>query len=281
MASYNIKHIKNNPSSEGMADFLPDIVFSHAGGEEIKLSLMLPRFAEGSTVRKKCPTLVFLQGSGWQAPNITYQVPQMGEFARKGWAVAQITHRNAHAPAFLIDSKCAVRFLRAHAEEYGIDRDKIVFWGTSSGGNTALLMALTADEMQYKTEEYPEESDGVCGVIDCFGPTDIMALARFHGSEDRLDRMLPDGCHDREGFMNTMSPLKLIKGGRKLPPFLILQGDADPVVPYEQSEWMLKALTDAGHDARMVVVDGAPHEGSFWSREVFEICEEFMREVIL
>ena len=288
MEKYPVIHVKNNPTQKGFAEITPDVVFSHAGGEEIKMSLILPKPPEGVAKRDRYPTIVFLQGSGWTFPKIQYQIPQMSWYAKNGYAVAMITHRNVQdgAPgrAFLIDSKCAVRFLRAHAEEYGIDPERIAFWGTSSGGNTSLLMALTGDDPRYKTDEYPEYSDAVKTAIDCFGPTDLAGLFAAHdpetnknGSWGRFFNVEGEGIYD---FMKEISPLMQLEGKKDLPPILLLHGDKDPVVPYEQTELMYHALIDGGHKAEMVCVEGAPHEGSFWTDEVMELATDWLKRTL-
>lgn len=288
MDKYPVTHVKNNPTQKGFAEITPDVVFSHAGGEEIKMSLILPKPPEGAKTRDRYPTIVFLQGSGWTFPKIQYQIPQMSWYAKNGYAVAMITHRNVQtgAPgrAFLIDSKCAVRFLRAHAEEYGIDPERIAFWGTSSGGNTSLLMALTGDDPRYKTDEYPEYSDAVKTAIDCFGPTDLARMfssrdmeSNKKGSWGRFFNVEGDGV---DAFIEEISPLLQLEGKKDLPPILLLHGDADPVVPYEQTELMYHALIDGGHKAEMICVEGAPHEGSFWTDEVMELATDWIKRTL-
>ena len=76
--------IPNNPTQKGFAEITHDVVFSRAGGEEIKMSLILPKPVEGSSIRDKYPLIVFLQGSGWTAPRIYSQIPQMSWFAKNG-----------------------------------------------------------------------------------------------------------------------------------------------------------------------------------------------------
>ena len=144
MAELIVESISNNPTLEGLASVIPDIVYSHAGGKEIKLTLIVPQASRNTENPQKYPCIVFVQGSAWTFPDITYELPQMSEFARNGFIVAMVTHRSAldgfAAPAFLKDVKTAIRFLRANAETYKIDSDRIGIWGTSSGGNTALLV---------------------------------------------------------------------------------------------------------------------------------------------
>ena len=281
--------IPNNPNQKGFAEITHDVVFSRAGGEEIKMSLILPKPVEGSSIRDKYPLIVFLQGSGWTAPCIYYQIPQMSWFAKNGYAVAMITHRNCRDsepgkdfPAFLIDTKCAIRYLRAHADEYGIDKDRVAFWGTSSGGNTALLVALTGDDPRYKTE-YPEESDAVKCVLDCFGPSDMSDQATWRTPgmtelpKDSLFYFLTGSRDPHSDRLKEISPLLLLPGKKDLPPILLMHGDRDTAVPLSQSERMYEALLAGGHEAEMIVVEGAPHEGSFWTDELMALAADFIK----
>ena len=95
--------------------------------------------------------------------------------------MATVGHRSCldgyQAPAFLVDVKTAIRFLRVHAKDYSIDPECVAIRGTSSGGNTALLVGLTAGDKRFFTDEYACESDAVQCVVDCFGHTDLEAMA--------------------------------------------------------------------------------------------------------
>lgn len=284
-----IKTLKNNPTLEGMAYFIPDVVFSTATGVELKMQLMLPwsdDTAQSEIPRR--PLIVFLQGSGWTFPNVNYQIPQLCEYARMGYVVATITHRSIKdgypAPAFLQDAKTAIRFLRKNADTYGIDPNRVCFWGTSSGGNTALLVAMTGDDPRYKTEEYAEFSDSVSVAIECFGPTNLFALAENAQLQtempeaDELIRAFVGGDpSEHEDLIRQMSPQLIIEKGKKYPPILIIHGDADPIVPYSQGENMYKALIDNENDVEMIKVENAPHEGSFWSRELHAEIMNFLK----
>lgn len=83
MAELIFKSISNNPTFEGLASVIPDIVYSHAGGKEIKLTLIVPQTPQNPEIPTRFPCIVFVQGSGWTFPDITYELPQMSEFARK------------------------------------------------------------------------------------------------------------------------------------------------------------------------------------------------------
>ncbi|MDF2944107.1 MAG: hypothetical protein K0S01_2965 [Herbinix sp.] len=284
MAYKEIKVIKNNPNLNGMAVMIPDIVYSTIQGVELKMQVMKPWVVDTDNQRKY-PLIVFVQGSAWTFPDVYYEIPQLAGFAREGYVVATLTHRNClegHPfPAFLQDIKTGIRFLRKHAKEYQIDSDRVAIWGTSSGGNTALLVGLTGDDVRYKTEEYTEYSDAVKTVVECFGPTDLTwPINNIKNLQEGM-RQIFEGLRGQDTEENVMklleiNPVNHIIEGKEYPPFFILQGNKDDLVDYSQSELMYHKLLDAGADASMVCVEGAPHEGSFWSNELLGMIKEFI-----
>lgn len=277
--------IANNPTLKGLAEFFPNITYSTATGVDIKLDIVRPMTWETDT-ESRFPLVVFIQGSAWHFPNTNFEMAQLSMLAQKGYVVATITHRNIEeghpAPAFLQDAKTAVRFLRTNAAEYHIDTDRVYAFGTSSGGNTALLLGLTGDMEEFRTSEYPDVSDHVDAVIDCFGPTNIMdflegvpAEMLQNMPEDSLFCQFCGGKFDPE-ILKKMSPINYVTEGREYVPFLIAHGDADPVVSIKQSEKMVKRLEECGADVSFVVVEGAEHEGSFWSQHLWDIFKSFL-----
>lgn len=283
--------IKNNPSLEGMALMIPDVVYSTAQGVtefpgfELKMQIFRPWTDDTAKEQPKFPLIVFVQGSGWTFPNVYYEIPQLAQLASEGYVVATLTHRNSLAgnpfPACLQDIKTGIRFLRKHAKECKIDTDRVGIWGTSSGGSLALLVGLTGDDPRYKTEEYAEYSDSVKTVIDCFGPTDITDKIKNMESVDPGMRRIYQslrGENTKENIERLLeiNPVNHIEKGKAYPPFLLLHGNKDNMVEYSQSELMFHKLSDAGCDATLVCVDGASHEGSFWSREVLNLIKEFI-----
>ena len=281
-----IKTIAYNPLLTGLAESTPDIVFSSEGGQDVTLRILKP-WKNDLTKDKRYPLIVFIQGSGWTSPNIGYHLPHIGRFAMAGYVVATVTHRSCNdghpAPAFLRDVKAAVRYLRAHADEHQIDPTRVAAWGTSSGGNTALLLGLTGDDKRYVSDVHPEQSDAVKAVVDVFGPTDMMSLfvTRFGpyetaeldpGMEAYFNRILGASWKTAEGraAADAISPLQLLHEGMDLPPMQLLYGDADNVVPYDQGTRMYDKLCEYGYEADFVRVLGAEHEGNFWSQAVLD-----------
>ncbi len=282
-----IRVVPANHTMEGMAYMIPDIVFSEAGGKPLKLQLLRPwpGYTE-ETRNRKYPLIVFIQGSAFRSPDPCRKIPQLSMFAQAGYVVASVTHRSSLEgnpfPAYLQDVKTAVRFLRAHAEEYDIDTARVAAWGSSSGGNTALLLGFTGDEERYKTDEYREYSDAVKAVVDCFGPADMSRnRSRILNGEvfeysDSLKCLIGEPTERNLERIKEMDPVRHLKKGKKEPPVLIMHGDQDPVVPFEQSELLYRSLRETGTETVLVRVEGAPHERSFWSRQVLDIVREFL-----
>ncbi len=287
-----IRVIPNNPERKGMLDLRTEIPFSGS----LALQMIKPFWkSEGGF-----PLVVFIQGSAWTKPNQFWEIPQLSRLARRGFVVASVTHHSAFeapAPAFLKDVKTAIRFLRAHAEEYDINPNRVCAWGTSSGGNTALLIGLTGDDPAFETDEWAGQSTRVQAVVDCFGPTDLMKMAEVQYRDVKIDETNVFAAlggaldkvktHSRAEIcdlirerLEEISPIRYVRPGLDLPPFLMLHGDADPVVLFEDSEAMYHKLVDCGYDASLVRVTNAEHEGTFWSEELDEMVFDFIEERI-
>ncbi len=275
--------IQRNPKLLGLSSFMPNVVYSTKRGLDISMDILIPQETSADP-EKRFPLVVFIQGSAWCFPNTNYEIPQMAKVADNGFVVAMVRHRSNEAgypaPGFLEDVKCAIRFLRANAKTYHIDPERVYAFGTSSGGNTSLLLGLTGDLEIYKTDEYPEESDSVAAVIDCFGPTDMFHLFKRSPvpmAENPFILRFCGGVYD-EDLVRRMSPYLLLEPGKEYVPFLIVHGDADPVVPFEESVMMAEKLEEYGADVSFVCVEGAEHEGSFWSQELLDIMIGFLKK---
>ena len=286
-----INVLKNNPTMEGQVKLVQNIMYSKACGVDLPMTLLLPWNLDDVNIKtEKKPLIVFVQGSAWTTPDREFEIPQLSAFARDGYIVATVEHRsalNGHAfPAFLQDVKCAIRYLRAHADQYGIDSERVAIWGTSSGGNAALLVGLTGDVLEYKTEEYTELSDKVCAVVERFGPTDLPAMS---GMEEEDEPAISDISYIMAGLcggemdklpdvMKEMSPVNHVMKGKEVPPFLLLHGDSDTIVPYAQMTSLFDKMMECEYDVEAWKIEGAEHEGTFWSQEVYDVIGEFLKK---
>ena len=263
-----------NPHLTGQAEVIDKIVYSQNGQE---LTLILPWAPEDKrSGLKPCPLILFVHGSAWMTPNRGYEIPMLSRYAEEGYAVASVSHRSARDnhpfPAFLVDVKCAVRFLRAHASDYAIDPDRIAAFGTSSGGNTVCLLGLTGDDPEYRSDEYPEQSDAVSAVISCFAPTDLPALFDYLKNVPDIESAMtayfgPDKSQ-WEAVMRSCSPVFRVQQGKKYPPFLLLHGTGDLLVPSAQMDLFYNRLKETQTEVYACYVKDAEHEGNFWSPSV-------------
>lgn len=282
----SFRSIKNNPTLDGLFRLSDDIVYSNAGGKSLTLRVIFP-WRNDNNRDRRYPLILFIQGSSWTHPNINSELPQLAWYARYGYVVATVTHRSCldgfPFPAYLEDVKCALRYLRKNAEEFAIDTERVIAYGTSSGGNTALLLGMTGDDARYKTDEYADMSDSVSAVVECFGPTDMFDLHEYFiangGDLEFIKSLLGSDANDPAARSNAhdMSPLLIARSGVTYPPMLLLHGDADRIVPYEsQGVRMAERLSGLDCDVSFVRVEGADHEGDFWSDELHDIVLDFI-----
>ncbi|WP_228374209.1 alpha/beta hydrolase [Demequina phytophila] len=239
---------------------LRDLVFAEpVGFRPLSLDLHLPA-ATGA------PVVVFLHGGGWRVGSRRTMAPTMpgdAPFARitdAGLAVASIDYRlsgEACFPAQVDDAAIALDWLRAHGAGLGVDASRVVLWGESAGATLAALVALGPDEARA----------GVRGVVDWYGPADLVALAEEqHGLDDpglREAGWLGHAVGADVDRAHLASPVWQVRPCA--PPFHIAHGTSDTAVPPSQSVALAQALLAAGADAELTLVPGAGH---LWQGDV-------------
>ncbi len=164
----------------------------------------------------------------------------------------------ARFPAQITDCKAAIRFLRAHAEDYGIDPKRIGGWGGSAGGHLVALLGTTAGVKELEGDAgNPSQSSAVQAVCDFFGPTNLTPQSGWTKTPPQVAQLLGGEVTDKPEFAKLASPVKFVDA--KDPPFLIIHGEQDRLVPIAQSEQLYEALRKAGVDATFVRVKNAAH----------------------
>lgn len=254
-----------------------DVVYAKYGDVERRLQIIIPK-REGH----KFPLVVFIQGSAWRKQDIYTAIPNLSHIAAKGYVIASVEIRDtdiARFPAALEDVKCAIRFMRKNADEYGIEPNDVAVWGDSSGGHLSLMTGLTIGE--YDNGLYSEESDEVRAVIDYYGVSDILTLGKYNDILDHDAADSPEGLFiggkvkDNIELAKKASPIYQDLG-KKLPPFLIIHGDSDNIVHVSQSIEMFKALKEHGQRVLLYKVVGADHSIGIWNPQVLNITEQFL-----
>jgi acetyl esterase/lipase len=237
-----------------------DIAYVPHGGERQTLDLYLP--ATGTNL----PLIVWVHGGAWLEGD-KENPPGLG-FLKHGFALASINYRfsqDAIFPAQLIDCKAAIRWLRAHALENGIDPNHIAAWGASAGGHLVALLGTTGDVKEFDQGENPGVSSRVQAVCDWFGPTDFAQIIKSvsdlkHDAPDSPEARLIGGpVAQNTEKAERANPIHYIT--KDDPPFLIMHGDKDPLVPLEQSQLLADALKKAGVPVTFYIVPGGGHGG--------------------
>lgn len=215
-------------------------------------------YPEADSVSSDAPTpvVVYVHGGGWTTGDNKSLSIYREVLVSKGIAVAALNYSLAPAsvfPAAIQDLKCAVRSLRAHAQEYNIDPDKIGGYGGSAGGHLVSLLGVSADQDQWDVGEYLTYSSALSAVVDLYGPEDL--TVEFPGnSTQSLKNVFGDTSYSQAA---DQSPVTYVDS--KDPPFLIMHGVDDTLVPIAQGEEFYQDLQDAGVDVTFIPVKGAGH----------------------
>lgn len=248
----------------------PDVTYCVMDGVELKMDIYrppsppapLPSEGEGSRGEGMTPTpaLLYVHGGGWTGGDKRSGAGTLdfAELLARGYLIAAVNYRLAPRykfPAMIEDVKCAVRFLRANAERYNINPERIGAWGGSAGGHLVALLGTADETAGWDVGQYLEQSSRVQAVVDMFGPTDLTVL--FEGANPRLMEQV-FGTSDRNSeTLKRASPVNWVSADD--PPFLILHGERDPLVPPSQSQIFYDKLVETGVPATLVMVKNAGH----------------------
>lgn len=245
-----------------------NVVYGKAGERELKLDVARPADGKGPF-----PCVVCLHGGGWRLGNKRDLRDWIEFLSRRGYVAASIGYRLAPDctfPAQIEDAKTAVRFLRANAAKYGIDKDRFAALGYSAGGHLACLLGLADEKCGFEGTECPGQSSRVQAVVDYFGPTDFAGFAKDASAQrGMIGPFIGAKYSENPKAHDRASPVKYVSSAA--PPFLIFHGTKDGIVPIEQSRELADRLREAGISYRLVEVPG---EGHGWGGRAGAITTE-------
>lgn len=266
-----------------------DIQYIPGGDTAQCLDLFLP----DPPAKAPLPLLVWIHGGGWAAGSKD-DCPTM-HMVPNGYAAASVEYRfsqKAKFPAQIQDCQAAIRWLRANAARYNIDPNKIGVMGASAGGHLVALLGTAGGKNAFTPiGDNQDQSDRVQAVCDLFGPADfttVMSQAAadsnvknifaFNTPSDPYSSLIGTNLENQDKS-TAASPVHYVSSD--LPPFLILHGTADALVPFAQSQELEAALKKAGVPVLLQVFPNAGHGGPpFGKPEAQQLIQTFFAKYL-
>ncbi len=267
------------PVVQGRIDAISGVVYSQVfergrSVRGLKMTLFVPR------TKEKKPAVLYFPGGGFTSADHEKFLEMRYALARAGYVVAACEYRAVpnKFPALLEDAKAAVRWMRAHAAEFGVDADRIGLLGDSAGGYVVQMAGATNGEKNWDVGDFKEVSSDVQAVVSIYGISDLTTIGEgignenVHASAAVTEALLLNGpaFKDFAGASvnadpqkaKAASPIGHVDGTE--PPFLLMHGSGDKVVSPLQSKKMFEALQNKKVEAEYVLVRGAEHGDLPW-----------------
>lgn len=253
-----------------------DAWFGHTR-QDLKLDLIYPEDKEHSY-----PCIVWICGGAWLRMDRSAHLAYLSELARKGFVIASVEYRmsnEAQLPAQIQDIKAAIRYLRAYAKRYNINPEKFGVMGESAGGYLTCMAALCNDP-EMEVGEYLEYSSEVQAACPWYPPTDFRGFAypdaeACAASPESLLLGKNVMTHEEEAL--KYCPVSFVT--ENAPPFLIIHGNKDRTVPFQQGVLLHDLLDEAGCDVTLLEIDGSDHaDVPFFQKKMWEEIYNFFKE---
>lgn len=267
------------PVVQGRIDAISGVVYSQVfergrSVRGLKMTLFVPRTKENK------PAVLYFPGGGFTSADHEKFLEMRYALACAGYVVAACEYRAVpnKFPALLEDAKAAVRWMRAHASEFGVDANRIGLLGDSAGGYVVQMAGATNGEKNWDVGDFKEVSSDVQAVVSIYGISDLTTIGEgignenVHASAAVTEALLLNGpaFKDFAGASvnadpqkaKAASPIGHVDGTE--PPFLLMHGSGDKVVSPLQSKKMFEALQNKKVEAEYVLVRGAEHGDLPW-----------------
>lgn len=256
--------------------------YKTAGGRELELLLRLPDSAGRAG---RLPIYVTITGGGWaqcvKEDVLWFTEPAPSDALAAGMAVASPSYRlctEASPEEIVTDCMDAVRYLVKHADELGLDPEKLILSGHSAGAHLALMAAL-ADQKEYTAgSPFPEVRYRAAGVCGYASPT---VLTEYEGKELLQEGLCAGFFRERAGdaeLRRRMSPLCLVR--KDMPQVYLIHGDRDEAVFYRNAELFLEKCRAVGAKCRLLTVRGGNHSLEPDARNAWGTVKDVIREML-
>lgn len=243
---------------------IDSITYCRMEGVDLGLDVARPARSDSSH-----PGLLFIHGGGWREGTRAQFRDEIEDAARNGYVAATLSHRLTEPtteegtvkhpwPAAIHDVKCAIQFLRANADRFHLESNKIGITGHSSGGHLALLAGLTDESDSLEGPgRYPEVSSRVQAVVSMSGPTHMTSVYAAPVVKPYAERFMTAPPEQRPERYRRASPTQYVSADD--PPIMIIHGENDDVVPVGQAKKLDRELASALLPHTLLVLDEQPH----------------------
>ena len=260
-----------------------NLVYAQPEGARLRLDLYVPQS------NQPVPLIIWVHGGSWYTGD--KGDPPALPLLKDGYAVASVEYRystDAKFPAQIYDVKAAVRFLRANAARFGLDPNRFGAWGESAGGHLVALLGTTSAHGELEgTEGVTGVSSRVQAVFDWYGPTDLLQRAAQTPpggpTSDAAgltgSRLLGGPAARYPERARLANPITYVTAGA--PPFLIVHGDSDGIVPIGQSRLLVEALKRVNAPVQFIVVKGGQHGGDdYFGGDMYSAVQSFFARYV-
>lgn len=261
-----------------------DLAYIPNGDPAQKLDLYLP----ARPADQPLPLIVHIHGGGWRGGN-KFPCP-VSSMVLKGYVVASIEYRFSQKAVFPVqiqDCQAALRWLRAHSKEYNLDPNRVGVIGASAGGHLSALVGTAGGKKAFAPiGGHEDQSDRVQAVCDIYGPADFTTVVQQADADKNVKNifnfnlrgdpysLLIGAPLEEKAKSQAVSPVHYVS--KDSPPFLILHGTHDTLVPYAQSEQLAAALKAKGVEAWLQKLPGSGHGGPAFSKpSVHKLTQDF------
>lgn len=252
-----------------------NVEYKNIDGVVLHLQIITPRFRNMHITQYPC--LVYVQGSAWMKQNINAKLGLLSRLAEKGYVIAVVEYRHsdiAPFPAVALDTRSAIEYMKDHAEEYMVDKDRMFVGGDSSGAHAAFFSQIIQEA-------------NVKGIVSFYGANSVMF-------EDAMPSTLNHHLYDspegkQMGGVNLQNHPELCKKMSvecnideytKLPPVLMFHGTKDRTINPKVSVAVYNKLKQCGKDVQLYMLEGADHGGSeFWTEDILQIIIHFFDRI--
>tara|TARA_R110002096_G_scaffold173997_4_gene349576 strand:- start:13223 stop:14338 length:1116 start_codon:yes stop_codon:yes gene_type:complete len=264
---------------------LSDLDYAGNDNPKQKLDLYLPKELGDDPL----PVVCWIHGGGWKAGDKSNgtkvaRLATTGSYA--GVSIGYRLSTEAPWPAQIHDCKAAIRWIRANAEKYNLDPDRIAVWGSSAGGHLVAMLGVShgVADLEGTIGPHTGQSSDVACVVDYYGPTELLTMNDHpskidHNAPNSPESILIGGAiQANKDRANNASPITHVTADDA--PTLIVHGTKDDLVPYPQSVDFEKKLEASGVSATFVTVQDGGH-GRGFGPAIQKLVETFLAQQLL